>query len=185
MECGMPSIRTANTYQKEFSNGYKVGVWEIFDSDGVIVRKEIYSGGRLKQFDNTRDGKYVHYYNGKQAFYEVYKDNVKQQEIIQSDEGYKALKRTLGESVYKQYCTSCHNINDRLVGPPLRNLGQRRDSIWIVNAILDFQSLVDKKDSTALKVYAEYNMSHPQFVLTDEEIASLVKFIETASKPKD
>ncbi|MFO0903243.1 MAG: c-type cytochrome [Pirellulales bacterium] len=57
---------------------------------------------------------------------------------------------------YRQNCMNCHTIGGgRLTGPDLRNVGQRKDSEWLINFIMNPKGVIDSGDSYAKKLVEE------------------------------
>ena len=89
-----------------------------------------------------------------------------------------------GKPLFKAQCAACHHPTQRLVGPPLSGIRERRDSAWIVNFVASSESMIEAGDSTAIALYNEYNQvsmpDHPN--LSPEQIMAI---IDWASSPED
>lgn len=84
-----------------------------------------------------------------------------------------------GERLYKQYCTSCHRIDVKLMGPALRDVDKRRPDDWLIQWIRNNQALRAQGDEQALALFKGYNMEMPSFPLfTDDEIRSILVYID-------
>lgn len=83
-----------------------------------------------------------------------------------------------GEALFKTFCSSCHHPTQRLVGPVLEGIRERRDSAWIINFVRSSQSMIEEGDSVANAVFMEFNQvpmpDHPN--LTDEQINAIIDF---------
>ena len=62
---------------------------------------------------------------------------------------------TKGETIFTANCSACHKINDRLVGPPLKDVTKRRKPEWIMNMILNPQQMT-QENPTAKELFATY-----------------------------
>lgn len=84
-----------------------------------------------------------------------------------------------GELLFNANCTPCHAINERVVGPPLRDAGKRHSRKWLIGFIRNAPEMIRKQDPKAVRIYKEYNeMSMPPFTkLNDEEILSILAYI--------
>ncbi len=57
---------------------------------------------------------------------------------------------------FRSNCTSCHTVGGgRLVGPDLKNVGQRRDRAWLVRFLQNPKGMIDSGDAYALKLQQE------------------------------
>ena len=83
-----------------------------------------------------------------------------------------------GEPLFKALCSACHHPTQRLVGPALKGVKERRDSAWIVNFIVSSQTMIEEGDSLANALFMEYNQvpmpDHPQ--LSIEQINAIIDY---------
>ena len=88
-----------------------------------------------------------------------------------------------GQKIFKANCTPCHRIHQKLIGPPLAGVLERRDSIWVIKMIKNSAQLIASGDPTAVKLFREYNgtqmTSFTSF--SDEELRSLLEYIKLES----
>ena len=61
-----------------------------------------------------------------------------------------------GKNIFKSKCTACHNINRRLIGPPMKGIYDRRSPEWVMNIILNPDEML-KEDPIAMALLKEYN----------------------------
>ncbi len=88
-----------------------------------------------------------------------------------------------GEALFKQNCTVCHSINERVVGPALKDLHKRRPLPWIIEFVRNSQKVIQSGDPYAVQLYNEYNKTlMTPFDFSDEEITSIVAYIQSASE---
>ncbi len=85
-----------------------------------------------------------------------------------------------GEDIFDNQCAACHRMDRKLVGPSLQGITQKYDKEWLISFIKDNQTLIQKKDSAALKIWLEYNKSPmPSFNhLTEDEFNDLYYYLE-------
>ncbi len=89
-----------------------------------------------------------------------------------------------GEQLYKANCTACHAINEKVVGPALKDVHKRRESAWLLKWIKNSQKLIASGDPVAVQVYKENNES-PMLAfenLSDAQITSIVDYIKKESE---
>lgn len=61
-----------------------------------------------------------------------------------------------GETIFKNMCASCHRVDKKFIGPPVRGILERRTPEWIMNMIIDPEGMI-KHDPLAKEVFMEYN----------------------------
>lgn len=86
-----------------------------------------------------------------------------------------------GEKLFNANCTSCHALNEKVVGPALSGVDKRHSEAWLIKWIKNSQSLVKAGDAEALKIYNEYNQSvMTSFeTLSDAQVKSILEYIKT------
>lgn len=47
-----------------------------------------------------------------------------------------------GKGIFDVKCATCHKIDDKLVGPPLKDVTKRRKPEWIMNQILNPEQMI-------------------------------------------
>ena len=85
-----------------------------------------------------------------------------------------------GAALYKSNCTSCHNLDRKVVGPALKGVNERYDQAWLVKWIKNSQALIASGDATAIKVFNENNKlpMTPFPTLTEGNILSILAYIK-------
>ncbi|MFM1878714.1 MAG: hypothetical protein RLZZ241_1580 [Bacteroidota bacterium] len=61
-----------------------------------------------------------------------------------------------GEAKFNSICIACHQINQRMIGPALAGVYERRSPEWVMNMILNPDEML-KSDPIAKALYEEYN----------------------------
>ena len=94
-----------------------------------------------------------------------------------------AYSQETGQKIFTQRCAACHSIGKgRLVGPDLAGVDQRRSEEWIINFVKSSQSLVNKGDKQAVKIFEEYGkMVMPDQALSNDQIKSVIGYIKKSS----
>jgi mono/diheme cytochrome c family protein len=91
-----------------------------------------------------------------------------------------------GEKLFNANCTACHAINDKVVGPALKDVDKRHTEAWIIKWVKNSQAMVKSGDAEALKIYNEYNQSvmtaFPQF--SDAQVKSILAYVKTGGPTK-
>ena len=100
-------------------------------------------------------------------------------EIPDSEEAISA-----GQSIFNANCKTCHRLDQKLVGPALRGVTDRRELDWTKQFITNSQVLIQGGDATAVALFKEFNntvMPSHDF-LSEEDLTNLLSYIEFGDK---
>ena len=84
-----------------------------------------------------------------------------------------------GETKYQMICTACHMIGQRMIGPDLTGVYERRSPEWVMNMILNPDGML-KEDPIAKALLQEYNgaiMLNQN--LSEEDARALAEYLRT------
>ena len=84
-----------------------------------------------------------------------------------------------GKATFEMICTACHQINQRMIGPPMAGVYERRSPEWVMNMILNPDGML-KEDPIAKALLKEYNnliMNNQN--LSEEEARELAEYLRT------
>jgi len=97
---------------------------------------------------------------------------------------FQAKAQANGESIFKANCTSCHVVGEnKVVGPGLKNVHQRRSEEWLLKWIKNSSALIKSGDADAVKVFEENNkIAMPAFNLKDDEVKAVIAYIKAESE---
>ena len=88
-----------------------------------------------------------------------------------------------GKGLFNGNCTVCHQINEKVIGPPLRNVHQRQPVTWIKAFIKNSQKVIESGDPYAVALYKEYNQTQmTAFDFSDSELDAIVAYIISESE---
>ena len=88
----------------------------------------------------------------------------------------KALAKK-GQQLFVQYCSACHKINKRYVGPPLKGVTLARSPEWIMNLFLNTQEMV-MNDPIAKALLAQYyTVMRPSPDLKEEDFRAILEYL--------
>lgn len=89
-----------------------------------------------------------------------------------------------GEKLFNANCVSCHAINEKIVGPALKDVHTRREEKWLVSWIKNSQKMIKSGDPIAVQLNTEYNglvmTSFEQ--LSDDNIKSIIAYVKQQSE---
>jgi hypothetical protein len=87
---------------------------------------------------------------------------------------------THGSKVFLANCKACHRIDKELVGPALRGVYARRDSIWLRQMIVNGEKLRKSGDKTAVALYKKYR--HEKHIvfnsLSKKDVDGLMRYLK-------
>lgn len=84
-----------------------------------------------------------------------------------------------GKSLFEANCKQCHAVHERVVGPALANVYQRRSVDWLVKFIKYPQRVIESGDAYAVALYKEYQQFMPNHdFLKDDEIKAILSWVQ-------
>ncbi len=84
-----------------------------------------------------------------------------------------------GEAKFNAVCVACHMIDQRMIGPALKGVYERRSPEWVMNMMLNPDGML-REDPIAKALLKEYNnaiMLNQN--LTEEEARDLAEYLRT------
>ena len=85
-----------------------------------------------------------------------------------------------GQATFEEKCVACHSTgSDRLVGPGLEGVTERRDHDWIISFITNPDGMIADGDPVATELLAEYLVPMPNLAITNEQAEALFAYLET------
>lgn len=92
-----------------------------------------------------------------------------------------------GQKIFKANCTPCHRIHQKLIGPALAGVLERRDSLWVIQMIRNSSQLIASGDPIAAQLFREYNgIQMTSFTsFSNEELKSLLEYIKLESEREE
>ena len=81
-----------------------------------------------------------------------------------------------GLRIFDVTCTSCHKYDERYVGPPLRKVTQTRTPEYVMNMILDTETMIDN-DDTVKCLLQEYMLKMPNMQVDEKDARSVLEHL--------
>lgn len=82
-----------------------------------------------------------------------------------------------GEKIFNEKCATCHKLTaDTLKGPGWKGLTERRTSHWLMNYIVNPDSMLDKDPKLVEAVHLT-QMRMPNMKLSDQEARDVLEFM--------
>lgn len=93
-----------------------------------------------------------------------------------------AQAQSAGEDVFRTTCAACHTTGaDRLVGPGLEGINDRRDREWLIAFITTPDQVIAAGDSIATRLLAEYIVPMPNLGTTRAQAEAVLDYIRGAA----
>lgn len=94
-----------------------------------------------------------------------------------------AQDASAGQSVFQAKCAACHSAGpDRLVGPGLQDVAERRDHDWLVEFIVAPDRLIAGGDPIAEQLLQEYGMPMPNLGVTRQQANDILAYLAGRGK---
>ena len=87
-----------------------------------------------------------------------------------------------GESLFRTRCSACHKFGVDGVGPDLMAVTKRRDRNWLTRWIKEPDKMLAEKDPLAMALMSQYKISMPNMRLNDQDIESVLVYIEAETE---
>ncbi len=84
----------------------------------------------------------------------------------------------LGQDVYEMSCEACHQMEGRLVGPPLGDVTERRSPTFIMNMIMNPEEMA-RTHPEGQAMLAQYPVVMPYQNITEEEARAILEYLRT------
>lgn len=86
-----------------------------------------------------------------------------------------------GQQLFSDNCQTCHKLDQKMVGPALKGVTDKRDHEWLVNWIHNSQKMVQSGDPEAVAIYEEYNKTAMQSfegILDESQINAILSYVK-------
>jgi cytochrome c2 len=88
-----------------------------------------------------------------------------------------------GKLLFQKNCTSCHAVQNQIVGPALRNVFDRHTEAWIIKFVRSSQTVIKSGDTSALRLFNQFNQTimpdHPN--LGEQDVKNIIGYIRGES----
>ena len=87
-----------------------------------------------------------------------------------------------GKSLFNTKCIVCHELDQKKVGPPLRNVTKERAPEYIMNLLVNAQQM-QKEDPIVKDLFRKYNnVPMPDPVFTQAQARSVLEYLRSVVK---
>jgi len=103
--------------------------------------------------------------------------------VVQANFVSDELSVQQGQSLFTQYCASCHNFEEAVIGPNLNGVTSEVDKEWLVSFINNAPEMIDGGDERAQMLFKKYNQYMPAFTMLDSlQIENILGYIHKHSE---
>lgn len=89
-----------------------------------------------------------------------------------------------GAELFNMKCSACHKMDERYVGPPLRDVTVRRKPAYVMNMMLNPAEMIQKHPE-AKALLGQYMTQMPDQQLTQEDARALLEFLRQAAHERE
>ena len=86
-----------------------------------------------------------------------------------------------GKSIFNSKCIACHDLDQKKIGPPLRNIAKANTPSFIMNYLLNTTEM-QKKDPIMEKLVKEYKILMPDQQLSKEDALATLDYFRSVEK---
>lgn len=90
--------------------------------------------------------------------------------------GIDATMAGAGKEIFEVKCNACHKYDERYVGPPLGKVTQRRTPEYIMNMILDTETMIEN-DDTVKCLMQEFLMKMPNQSVDEKDARNVLEHL--------
>lgn len=89
-----------------------------------------------------------------------------------------------GKTIFQSHCASCHMIDQRLVGPALKNVYKSQSENWIISFVHSPVKKIHSGDTAAANIYQKFQpiIMPDQADLNDDQVKSVIAYIKAESE---
>lgn len=85
-----------------------------------------------------------------------------------------------GEALFNTTCVACHSVKDKIIGPALGGIYDRRPQDWTIKFIQNSQEVIKSGDEYATELFTEYfQMIMPPNPITDDEVMAVMAYVKS------
>ncbi len=88
-----------------------------------------------------------------------------------------------GARIFQERCSACHQLDERLVCPPLRQVLERRRPEFVMNMMLNPDEMI-RRHPVVKKLIKEYLVPMPDQQLTETQARAILEFLRLAQQEK-
>jgi len=83
-----------------------------------------------------------------------------------------------GQALYQQKCSTCHRMDEKLIGSPLRGITRRRTPEWIMNMILNPDGMI-KENKEARELFEKLKVRMAPQNMNEDEARKILEYLRS------
>lgn len=83
-----------------------------------------------------------------------------------------------GKVLFQKKCSTCHKLDTKLIGSPLRGITKKRTPEWIMNMILNPDGMISENE-TARKLFEDMKVRMSPQNMTEDEARKILEYLRT------
>jgi len=87
-----------------------------------------------------------------------------------------------GQDYFDSKCIACHNLDKKLIGPPLRNIARDSSPLFIMNYLLNTTEMQKKDADIISQIKASKGVIMPNQHLTKKQARELLEYFRSVAK---
>lgn len=88
-----------------------------------------------------------------------------------------------GLEIFDTKCTACHKLDERYVGPALGAVTKRRPPEYVMNMILDTETMIDN-DDTVKCLLQEYLLRMPNQSVEEKDARNVLEYLRSEGEKR-
>ncbi|MGM0507178.1 MAG: c-type cytochrome [Bacteroidota bacterium] len=101
-------------------------------------------------------------------------------ELLDIGDGVDTALAEQGQSIFEEKCTACHEMENRLVGPPLGDVTERRSNEFIMNFILNPSGMTEDHP-VGKELLAEYTTPMVFQDVSEEDARAILEYFRSVA----
>ena len=86
-----------------------------------------------------------------------------------------------GEQLFNTYCTACHRLDERFIGPPLRDVTKQRGPVYIMNMMLNPNGMI-QRHPVVKQLVQEYGTMMTDMALSEEQARAILEYLRQVAE---
>ncbi len=83
-----------------------------------------------------------------------------------------------GKVLFQKKCSTCHRLDDKLIGSPLRGITKKRTPEWIMNMILNPDGMISE-NKTAKELFEDMKVRMSPQNMNEDEARKILEYLRT------
>ncbi|MCX6158069.1 MAG: cytochrome c [Ignavibacteriota bacterium] len=87
---------------------------------------------------------------------------------------------TEGQALFQKKCSTCHRMDEKLIGSALRGITKRRTPEWIMNMILNPDGMI-KENKEARELFEKLKVRMAPQNMNEDEARKILEYLRTVN----